>query len=378
MEVRTLSSLVDALTRSREHLASRDAVVHALVVPLVRGLGYDPADPREVRVAFEVPLPTGRAVADIALMDPGGERVRLLVDARPLGADLTARTALAPALGALPGLRLVLVTDGARLHLYGDLLQPGVLDEAPLAALDLAAADVDLEHAAALLGRLGRDRFQPDLLVGEVEDNLLRRALVDRLRAALRSPASDPEFVRWLSDGVYPGKRTRPVALRLARLAEEAVTPAVLGVLVEAHLEALRGRLTAACEAVGRELGPAAAAPTGDPEIVRHVRELVRRSGGDPATIVARATTNYLAIGLRTPSRWFLRWFDGGRRRALTCLVPVAEARELAAPFEVEEAPQSFGVSRVLVDGPEQVWALGRLVARSLDLCRRGEQLALA
>ena len=378
MEVRTLSNLAESLSRSRGLLVTREAVLHALVLPFVRGLGYDPADPREVRVAHDLSLPTGKLIADLALFDPAGERLRLVIDLRPLGGDMVARTPLAAALGHHPGLRLVMVTDGARTHLYGDLLQPGQLDEAPLFALNLADPDADLEHAAGVLARLHRDRFQPDVLVGDIEDQLLRRALVDRLRTALRRPGADPEFVRWLSEGIYPGKRTRPVVERLARLADEAVTPAILGVLVDDHLDALRRRLSAACEGVGRELGPQVAAPPSEPPIVRRIREIVRRAGGDPAEIVHRETTNYLAIGLRTPSRWFIRWFDGGRRRALTTLVPAAEARDLAAPFDVEDAPQSFGVSRILIDDPEQVWALGRLILRSLDLCRRGEQLALA
>ena len=91
-----------------------------------------------------------------------------------------------------------------------------------------------------------------------------------------------------------------------------------------------------------------------------------------------RDTTNYLGIGLGTPGRWFLRWFDGNRRRALTTLVPAAEAEGLVKGFKVEEAPQSFGVSRVHIDDPAQLWALEALIVRSLEICRRGEQLAIA
>lgn len=381
IDARSLSALADKARRSHELLKSRESVAQALVLPLLRELGYPIADPREVRCGEALALGEGESVsADIAIFGGDGPP-RMIVDVRPHGADLWARSPLARAIGRVPGLRFLLVTDGGAYHLYADVAEAGVVDEGPIFAFSLDAEPEARAAAIEVLGRLGRDGFDPEFLITRAEDESLRRALSRRLGQALRAPADDPEFVRWLSEGLYEGKRTRPVLERLSRLAGDAVMPAVLGLLGDEYIDALRRRLQAIGEAAGRDAAsrPAGAGSgrTSEPPIVAMIREICRRAGADPAEIVWRETTNYVGVGFRHTSRWFLRWFDGSRRRALTTLVPVDEAKALA-PFDVEGAPQSFGVSRVLLDAPEQVWALEALIRRSLDLCRHGEQLALA
>lgn len=382
MEARILSSLAEKIQRSREHLGSRESVTQALVLPLLRALGYATAEPVELRCGQPLDLGDGgSATADIAIYERDGETLRLVFDVRPLGADLWTPSALAPAVGKAKGLRFLFVTDGARYHLYGDTQQAGAIDAAPLFALTLVGGEADHDAAARVLRRFARDSFEPEALVTKAEDDALREALTSRLVRALRAPAEDPDFLRWLSDGVYEGKRTRPVLERLGGLAEEAVTPAILAILSDDYIDHLKMRLRAANAAAAKSsiLRPQPPAEgSGEPAIVATIRQIVGRGGADPKDIAFRDTTNYLGVGLGTSSRWFLRWFDGNRRRALTTLVPVGEARALVKGFTVEEAPQSFGVSRVQIDDPAQLWALEGLIMRSLDLCRRGEQLAIA
>ncbi|MCA9660087.1 MAG: hypothetical protein KC486_17210 [Myxococcales bacterium] len=382
MEARILSSLADTIQRSREFLGSRESVTQALVLPLLRALGYATSDPLELRCGQALDLQGGgSATADIAIYEGDGETLRLVLDVRPLGADLWARSALAPAVGAAKGLRFLAVTDGDRYHVYGDTQQPGALDPTPLFAFTLVGGEADHAAAAQVLTRFARDTFDPDALVTKAEDDALREALTARLVRALRAPAADPDFLRWISEGVYEGKRTRPVLERLGGLAEEAVTPAILAILSDDYIDHLHRRLRAANAAAAKSsiLRPAPPrASAGEPEVVETIRQIAARGGADPKDIAFRDTTNYLGIGLGTPGRWFLRWFDGNRRRALTTLVPAAEAEGLVKGFKVEEAPQSFGVSRVHIDDPAQLWALEALIVRSLEICRRGEQLAIA
>lgn len=377
MDARILSTLAETIERSRDLLASRESITQVLVLPLLRSLGYAVSNPLELRCGEPLAFADGgSATADIAIYEGDGKTLRMIVDVRPLGSDLWSRSVLAKAIG--DGLRFLMITDGARYQIYADIQSPGTLDPTPLCSFAVAGPEADHAIASQLLSRFSRDAFEPRALISRAEDEVLRSALRERLTRALRAPAAEPDFLRWLSDGVYEGKRTRPVLERLGRLAEEAVTPAILTFLSEDYIDALRLRLRAASEAVG--LGLIAAAegrPAGEPEAISMIRSIAARAGADPADIVHRETTNYHGVGLKTPSRWFVRWFDGSRRRALTTLVPVSEARALVRGFVVEEAPQSFGISRILIDDPAQIWALEALLARSLDICRRGEQLPL-
>ncbi|HFE46871.1 MAG TPA: hypothetical protein ENJ18_15495, partial [Nannocystis exedens] len=252
MDARILSTLAETIESSRELLASRESTTQVLVLPLLRGLGYAVSNPLELRcgepLAFE---DGGSATADIAIYEGDGRTLRMVVDVRALGADLWIRSPLAKAVGAA-GLRFLVVTDGARYQIYGDLRSPGSIDDAPFCAFSLAGADADHEHASAVLGRFSRDAFDPGALISKAEDEALICALRQRLSQALRTPAAEPDFLRWLSEGIYEGKRTRPVLERLGRLAEQAVTPAILGLLSEDYIDALRERMRMANEVVAR------------------------------------------------------------------------------------------------------------------------------
>jgi len=380
MDARILSTLAETIERSRALLSSRESITQVLVLPLLRGLGYAISNPLELRCGEPLVFGDGgSATADIAIYEGDGKTPRMVVDVRPLGGDLWAPSTLAKAVGS-DGLRFLVVTDGARYQIYGDVQSPGRVDAAPFCAFSVAGPDADHGLASVILRRFSRDSFDPQALISKAEDDALRSALRERLTRALRAPAEDPDFLRWLSDGVYEGKRTRPVLERLGRLADQAVTPALLTLLSDDYIDALRIRLTAANEAVGRASieRPAGRGGGADPEAIEMIRSISARAGAMPSEIVHRETTNYIGVGLKTPSRWFVRWFDGSRRRALTTLVPVEEARTLVRGFVVEEAPQSFGVSRILLDEPAQIWALEALIVRSLDICRSGEQLPIA
>ncbi len=377
MDARILSTLAETIERSRDLLVSRESITQVLVLPLLRSLGYAVSNPLELRCGEPMGFADGgSATADIAIYEGDGKTLRMIVDVRPLGSNLWAPSVLAKAIGE--GLRFLMVTDGARYQIYADIQSRGTLDPTPFCAFAVAGPEADHAIASQLLSRFSRDTFDPRALISRAEDEVLRSALRERLTRALRAPSTDPDFLRWISEGVYDGKRTRPVLERLGRLAEEAVTPAILTFLSEDYIDALRLRLRAATEAVGLGLiAGSEGRPAGEPEAVGMIRSIAARAGAEAADIVHRETTNYHGVGLKTPSRWFVRWFDGSRRRALTTLVPVEEAKGLVSGFVVEEAPQSFGVSRVLIDEPAQIWALEALIRRSLEICRRGEQLPI-
>ncbi|MCP3166306.1 hypothetical protein [Myxococcus qinghaiensis] len=73
-------------------------------------------------------------------------------------------------------------------------------------------------------------------------------------------------------------------------------------------------------------------------------------------------------MSFKRPTKWFARFFGNGRRKSIVTWVPVEEAKALTADFDVEAAPPALGTSRVYLENVPQVWALKKLVARSLEL----------
>lgn len=111
-------------------------------------------------------------------------------------------------------------------------------------------------------------------------------------------------------------------------------------------------------------------------EFYRNVRDICAKAGISAEDVVYRDAVNYFNVSFQKPSKWFARFFSGSRRLCVNTRVPVEEARQLVAGVEVEESPAVFGVSRIYLESPAQVWAVEKVILRSLELARTAKEEA--
>ena len=258
-----------------------------------------------------------------------------------------------------------------------------MMDSDPFYCFSLDDPKTDWTKVAAELARFHRDAFNADTLVTDAENAKYRQAMIDKLADALRAPKEHDDFVRWLSDGIYKGKKTAGVMQRLTKIAKESVEPALLKAMSDDFVEKLRNRLAS----LGGDPDPEPEdfEPEPEPEASRSrkgvvtteeelaVYEMVKEicvtgAGCVPDEILFKDTTNYFNISYKRPTKWFLRYFGDSQRKAVITMVPLEEVRTLCPGFEVEEAPPVFGVSRVYIDSAPQVSGLKALVLRALEL----------
>jgi len=264
------------------------------------------------------------------------------------------------------------------------------MDDTPFFQFSLDDAKLDFGGVASFLSKFSRGQFASDRLVSEAEDSFHRQGMIRKLAVALQDPSADETFVRWLSDSVYEGVRTRNAIERLGQIAASAIKPAMLRVLSDDFLNELREQILEAAErkdeghradAERSESGqgdaeaekPGRGIVTTEDELAfaDAVRALcVASSHATSDEILQKDTVHYYNVSFSTPTRWFVRYFGDKRRKAITTLVPTEEAGRLAPGFDVEDSPPVFGVSRIYVDGPESVGQLGELILRSLTICR--------
>jgi hypothetical protein len=103
-------------------------------------------------------------------------------------------------------------------------------------------------------------------------------------------------------------------------------------------------------------------------EFYRIVREICVKSGATAETILYKDTVNYFNVSFSRPTRWFVRFFGDTKRKNITTLVPVEEASQLAKGFEIEQAPEAFGLSRIYINDVAQAWDLKPLLIKSLEI----------
>ena len=120
------------------------------------------------------------------------------------------------------------------------------MDNTPFFSFSLGDAKLDFESVAEILGKVRRDQFKTEKLVADAEDSNYRQLMIEKLMRALRTPEADEEFVKWLSDDVYQGKRTQAVMDRMTRIARESIQPAILRTISDDFLSDLRNRINVA------------------------------------------------------------------------------------------------------------------------------------
>ena len=395
MNAEQLIQLATTYAENKNFITNEETAKMSLVVPFIRLLGYDPNVPREVRLEFSADFVQGDGKKlpdrmDFAIFDRTGIKPLFVIETKPLGANLRAKSQqLARYIAQLPELHFGIMTDGCEYLFYGDLDSPNQMCSEPYFTFSLSDPKTDWSKVAAFLSDYSRDNFNAETLKTEAENNRYRQAMIKKLISVLRDPSENESFMKWLTEDVVQGRRTETVMARMNELAKQAVEPALLRVMGDEFVEKLKQRINEAGlskpddeqEAEGQdgadedvvadsEGGTKRGIATTEEELRFHaiVADICAENGYEDSRILFRDTVNYFNVSLDRPTKWFIRFFGDQKRKNVATPVPVDVARELANGFEVEECPPTFGSSRIYIENIDQMRDLAPVVLRSLEI----------
>ncbi|MEX0703912.1 MAG: type I restriction enzyme HsdR N-terminal domain-containing protein [Planctomycetales bacterium] len=400
MDTEKLLDLVKRFKENRNFITNEETAKMALVVPFLRCLGYDPNNPREVRLEFRAEFTQGDGKKypdqmDFAIFDKTGVKPRMVVETKPLGANLKQKAQqLARYIGQMPELHFGIITDGCLFLFFGDLDQPNVMDDEPFFRFSLDEDDTDWAKVAKFLSKFSRDAFDAETLVKDAENSAYRQAMIDRIVGVLRAPAADAEFMKWLTKGVYKGNKTTAVMTRLGEIACEAIEPALLRAMSDDFLEKLKQRMRQLRETgkedaaadrdessdSSRQDGAARLAGTqqhngvvttaDELELYEIVREICSKSGIPREDVLYHDTSFWFNVSYKRPKRWFLRYLGNRKHKRLVTLVSSDEARALLPGYQVKERNGKSGGCFVHFDRVEQIREMKDLIVRSLVILK--------
>jgi hypothetical protein len=394
MKAQQLAELATVYQEHREYITNEETAKMSLVVPFIRLLGFEPNNPREVRLEFSAEFTQGDGKRhadrmDFAIFDKTGKKPLMVVETKPLNTDLQSKAhQLARYIAQMPELRFGIITDGCVYYFYGDLTEPNVMDKEPFFTFSLSDEQTDWEAVTKFLNKFSRDSFNAETLVTDAENSRYKQAIVDKLTTVLKNPAEHEDFLKWLTKDIYTGMRTASVMKRLGRLASESIEPTLMRVMGDDFVEKLRERIRAVTESdeeivqekekkdIQDEVEEKIEGKKKKHEIVTTEEErefyslvktiCVSEEEVSEEEILYRDTTNYFNVSYKKPSKWFIRFFGDARRKNISTQLPVEEVKELAPNFEVEEAPSAFGTSRIYINSTTQILELKDLVIRCL------------
>jgi hypothetical protein len=78
-------------------------------------------------------------------------------------------------------------------------------------------------------------------------------------------------------------------------------------------------------------------------------------------------SVNYLSVNLGSTKKWFLRIFLDSKKKAVATKHPLERVQPLVPGLEVEAAPETFGKSRVYINGIEDLMRLRPLILLAFE-----------
>ncbi|NVK17732.1 MAG: type I restriction enzyme HsdR N-terminal domain-containing protein [Methylocystaceae bacterium] len=227
-EVRTLAKRAKELIGSIE---TEEATKTALVLPMLRALGYDVFNPLEVVPEFnaDVGIKKGEKV-DYAIYNGG--KLSVLIECKKIGEPLAGCHAnQLYRYFTVTEARFGILTNGIIYEFYSDLDERNKMDNKPFFIFDiLSNSESDLRE----LKKFGKVKYQEDTILSAANNLKYARLLHAVITEELENPSE--EFVKLLGTRVYEGRMTSNVLEWMSNLVKDALAHTIRA-RVRANLE---------------------------------------------------------------------------------------------------------------------------------------------
>lgn len=234
MDIR--DSIRDVAKRSRiarETAQTEEATKNSVVMPLIRALGFDVFDLRQVVPEYtaDVGIKKGEKV-DYALKI--NDDVVMLIEVKPVNIDLgnAQYSQLYRYFGTETGAKIGILTNGIQIWFFTDIDAPNKMDKRPFFVFDLESYDDDdLKE----LSKFHREVFDVQNIVKTASQLKYTNAAAAYIEILMTDP--DEDFVRLVGKQIYDGNLTKS-AVELLRSPINAAFKKVIREQIQERLNA--------------------------------------------------------------------------------------------------------------------------------------------
>ena len=170
---------------------NEEATKQYLVLPFLKLLGYDPDNPDQVVPEHSADYSEKYKNRVDYLLRANGE-IAIALECKPCGADLREdRGQIRSYFNALSGRRVGGLTNGLEYEFYIDSIETNRMDEEPFLSVSLKSLANGEARSAdiAALESLNREKFDPELIISQAEQRLLKSDFIRQFGDELRRPS---------------------------------------------------------------------------------------------------------------------------------------------------------------------------------------------
>lgn len=202
-DIRALAKRAATLVGS---IQTEEATKTALVLPMLRSLGYDVFNPMEVIPEFNADVGTKKGEkVDYAILNE--EKLSILIECKKVGEPLGANHAnQLYRYFTVTEARIGILTDGVIYEFYSDLDERNRMDKKPFFVFDIFS---NSESEVRELRKFGKTKYEEDSILSAANNLKYARLLQAVISEELERPSDD--LVKVLSSKVYEGRITANV-----------------------------------------------------------------------------------------------------------------------------------------------------------------------
>ncbi len=294
----SLRTIADRLKQNTDHILTEEAVKNAVILPVLRALGYDVFNPLEVIPEFTADA-VGKKGEKVDYALKVDNEIRILVECKPIFTTLERKhTSQLFRYFTVTAAKFGILTNGKIFQFYTDLDEQNKLDSKPFFIFDIT--DMSVGNIAELK-KFEKSSFDIPNILATAERLKYTSGIKQAICTLMDEPTED--FVRIVSSNVYEG--------RMTAAAKELLTGITKTAFREVITDALKSRLTNALTEPSQPDAPSASAPSDENDLVTTQEEIEGymiiksslREEVRPSRIDIRDAKSYCAILLDNNNR---------------------------------------------------------------------------
>lgn len=316
-EIKQLSERIEKL---KTNLLTEEATKNALILPLLKSLGYDVFNPLEVMPEFICDIGTKKGEKiDYAIMN-NNEPI-LLIECKHWNQELTLHDNQLLRYFHVSKAKFGLLTNGIIYRFYTDLETPNKMDEKPFLEINL----LDLKsHHIDELKKFHKTYFNIDSILSSASELKYTSQLKAVLSKEFANPS--PEFVKLLSKQIYEGMITPKLLEQFTSLVKKSISNLISDTISERLKSALKSET--AQEENNESTRPTKETSANENNVVTTTEELegymvvkaILREVIDISKVIYRDAQTYFAILFENNNRKpiYRLYFNGNKKYIAT------------------------------------------------------------
>lgn len=188
----TLEMLNKVILENRDLIKNEESTKQFLILPLLRGLGYDTYSPQEVTPEFTADFHKKNEKVDYAISINGEPKI--FVEAKPINSKINkSAPQLSRYFSTFPNVRLGILTNGIEYHFFTDLNNTNIMDPTPFFVFDLTSySEDDFSH----LVKFSKNLYDYETIKLLAESLIYSQSFKSVIKEIFENPSDD--FIKFV------------------------------------------------------------------------------------------------------------------------------------------------------------------------------------